>query len=232
MITPKMYYAKVIDNDDTNLDDGRKLARISVRILPEMKDVAVKYLTWLKPFVTDGMNVPQVDDYVWVVFTDEYFKEGFYINDKLFLNNFFDWDTINTNISKITEVGTITYPDIKCRQYVDGTIEFHNVSTSAHGVYHSSGAYQLIDPDGNIYSKDKSGNKITMDTSGVLIEDKTKNKVTMNTSGIRVHPFAGKDLVFQTVTSALWNPNILPNCIFSGAPHGGSGAGITDLKGS
>ncbi|KKN26755.1 hypothetical protein LCGC14_0871630, partial [marine sediment metagenome] len=27
-------------------------------------------------------------------------------------------------------------------------------------------------------------------------------------------------------------PNILPNCIFTGAPHGGSTAGITDLKGS
>ncbi len=214
MVTLQTYYAKVIDNDDTS-ELGGKLARVKIRLLPEMKDVAEKHLPWIKPFVTNGMNVPTIDDYVWVVFIDKYLKNGFYINDKLFLENFFDYSTIETNINKITEVGTITYPDIKCQTYKDGTIEFHNVSTGSHGVYHKSGAYQIIDPNGNIYLKDKTGNKISMEAAG-----------------IKFQPFVGKNLVLQTVTSALWNPNILPNCIFTGAPHGGSTAGITDLKGS
>ncbi len=215
-MTPLFYYhAKVVDNDDTNSDDNQKLARVQIRILPEMKDVGAKYLPWIKPFSINGMNVPQKNDYIITIFIDKFFRTGFYIDDKLFLENFFDYSTIETSIKKITEIGTVTYPDLKCRQYEDGTIEFHNISTGAHGVYHKSGAYQIIDPNGNIYLKDKTGNKISM-----------------NTTGIKFQPFAGKNLVLQTITSALWNPNILPNCIFTGAPHGGKTAGITDLKGS
>ncbi len=211
MIQLKFFYAKVIANDDTS-ELGGKLARIQVKILPEMKDVADKYLPWIKPFTTNGINVPAIDDYVWVVFVDKFFRTGFYINDKLFLENFFDYSTIETSIKKITEIGTVTYPDLKCRQYEDGTIEFHNVSTGAHGVYHKSGAYQIIDPNGNIYLKDASGNKVSMNSSGITLDTLV----------------SGKNITLKTGDAILFAPNTLPSCIFSGAVH----STITKLKGS
>ena len=33
-------------------------------------------------------------------------------------------------------------------------------------------------------------------------------------------------------TTNLWQPNMLPNCLFTGAPHGGPAAGINGLKGN
>ena len=38
-------------------------------------------------------------------------------------------------------------------------------------------------------------------------------------------------LILKTLDSGIWQPNILPACLLTGAPHGGPGAGITQLKG-
>jgi len=39
------------------------------------------------------------------------------------------------------------------------------------------------------------------------------------------------ELVLKTIGATMWCPNGLTNCLFSGAPHGGSAMGITGLKG-
>lgn len=40
-----------------------------------------------------------------------------------------------------------------------------------------------------------------------------------------------KEIILKTGDAASWAPCIVPNCIFSGAPHGGVVAGIVKLKG-
>jgi len=40
------------------------------------------------------------------------------------------------------------------------------------------------------------------------------------------------EIILKAVGSASWVPNSLPNCLYTGAPHGGPAAGITGLKGS
>ncbi len=95
---------------------------------------------------------------------------------------------------------------------------------------------------------DKQANKITLDDNGTKIKDKNGNEITMNSSLILVQAAAGKDLTIKgakvlvdgSVTevnlksgdAVTWLPNILPVCLFTGAPHGGPGAGIVKLKGS
>lgn len=38
-------------------------------------------------------------------------------------------------------------------------------------------------------------------------------------------------IMIKTPTGQLWQPNILPNCLVTGAPHGGAAAGITHMVG-
>jgi hypothetical protein len=58
-----------------------------------------------------------------------------------------------------------------------------------------------------------------------------KTKITVASGGdITVSTLTGT-LTLATADAALWKPNILPACLFTGAPHGGESAGITKLKG-
>jgi len=183
----QFYKAQVIDNNDT-----KKLARIKVRLLPEMRDVQTKYLPWVKPFVTDGINIPEENDFVWVVYLDKYLKNGFYINDKIFLENLFGYGGIQSDLNNVTEIGNTTYPNLKVKKYADGSLEFHNTSNGTHGIYQSTGAYFIMDSTGSIYLKDKSGNKISVGTSGITL---------------------------KTGDATLWSPNTIKFCPFTGAPH-------------
>ena len=56
----------------------------------------------------------------------------------------------------------------------------------------------------------------------------TTVKVNANTS-IELN---ATQITIKTPDSAPWQPSIIPNCLFTGAPHGGPGAGIVNLKGS
>jgi len=70
--------------------------------------------------------------------------------------------------------------------------------------------------------EDKDGNKITCKNTGIEIEDKNSNKVKMESTG----------MTLETGDASTWKPCIIPSCIFSGAPHGGSVGGIVKLKGA
>jgi len=91
-----------------------------------------------------------------------------------------------------------------------------------------------------------SGLLINVDKNGNIEMDNTKTSegnFNINISG-SAKVTSGKDITFQSGpgqpikmvsgdgTSVLWQPNLLPNCLFTGAPHGGPGAGITGIKGS
>jgi hypothetical protein len=196
-----LYKATVIDDNDP-----KKLSRVQIRVLPEMKDVQAKYLPWAVPHGGEGMasdnmthNPPEKNSHIWVYFLDKYFKSPYYIGAR-FIQGLCNYSGVTTSLGSITEIGSMVYPNPRFILHKDGTIEFHNSVTGAHGVYHKSGSYMIFDPSGNIYIS-KGTNKIKMETTGITIE--TGDAIT-------------------------WKPNTLPNCVFSGAPH----CAITKLKGA
>jgi len=75
-------------------------------------------------------------------------------------------------------------------------------------------------PDGLVIT-DVNGNVIETKTTGIIIEDVNGNIVEIGVAGVK----------FKTGDSSAWAPCTIQNCIFSGAPHGGTPAGITRLRG-
>jgi hypothetical protein len=86
---------------------------------------------------------------------------------------------------------------------------------------------------------DSQGNKVTLDSSGIIIEDLNGNKLTKSASGVILKDANGNEIqmaaagcTLKTGDASIWMPNILATCLFTGAPHGGTGAGIVKLKGA
>jgi hypothetical protein len=78
--------------------------------------------------------------------------------------------------------------------------------------------------DGVVIEISKGGMKIT--TEKDLDIESSGN---VNVKGTNVNLEGAVTL--KTGDSSSWSPNILPNCLYTGAPHGGSGGGINKLKG-
>ena len=77
---------------------------------------------------------------------------------------------------------------------------------------------------------DEDTGKITIDNGGQTLElDGTD--LTITTTGT-VTIGGATEVNLQTGDAAAWLPNILPNCLFTNAPHGGPVGGIVKLKGS
>ena len=63
---------------------------------------------------------------------------------------------------------------------------------------------------------------VTVEASGnATVKDGYGNEIQMRSAGITL----------KTGDAVAWAPNILPNCLFNGAPHGGAAAAIVKLKG-
>lgn len=84
---------------------------------------------------------------------------------------------------------------------------------------------------GEVCVYDKNGTKILLDETGNLkitaaknidLTDVNGNAVSLSTTGVEL----------KTGDAALWMPCIIGNCLFTGAPHGGTAAGIQKLKGN
>ena len=54
-----------------------------------------------------------------------------------------------------------------------------------------------------------------------MVYDKWGNQIRLTTLGIKL----------KSGDATIWMPSIIPNCPFSGAPHGGPTAGIVKLTG-
>jgi hypothetical protein len=187
MIPIKLYYAEVIDNDDQNHDDGKKLGRIKVKVLPEMKDIKDSYLPWIRPFIQKGMSSsqysyhsPEVGDKIWVIFLDDYWKEGYYLWGA-FIDGFFDYASIESDLGNIAESIDTTYPNVKFYYTPDGSLFFLNTDTGDKGFLNSNGLYVIIDTDGKsyFYFKDQE-HKFYNDNTEVYIQDDGKVTVTTN----------------------------------------------------
>lgn len=69
------------------------------------------------------------------------------------------------------------------------------------------------------------------EAADLTITGPSGNKAILDGSGnIKISSVSGT-LTLATTDAALWQPNILPNCLFTGAPHGGATGGIVNLKG-
>jgi len=102
---------------------------------------------------------------------------------------------------------------------------------------------------------DSTGNTVTMDDTGITI-DAGGTKVHYNNSGDinieagsskidikkdgdididsagTINIIAATELVLNSGDASLFAPNVILNCAFTGAPHGGTAAGIFKLKGA
>ena len=90
----------------------------------------------------------------------------------------------------------------------DDSIEIQNEKSSV-----------IIGADGSINIT--GAEEINIKSDANIIVDATAN-TTIKALG---------DLTLQTGDAVSWNPNILPACLFTGAPHGGVSGGIVKLKG-
>ena len=92
---------------------------------------------------------------------------------------------------------------------------------------HASGLMFTIDKDGNTkVDNTATDGAFTLNIAGdVNVNSQGDTKITTGPNG-------AIKLVSGDGTTSLWNPNVLPNCLFTGAPHGGEGAGLKGLKGA
>ena len=94
------------------------------------------------------------------------------------------------------------------------------------------GSVIQMDKDGITISDGANGNKITLDSSGAIVEDKHQNKVEMSQSGItiedknqnKIEMSASAINIYPAVmvnlgSAAVNMVNNLPACLFTGAPH-------------
>jgi len=212
MIKLNLYYAKI-----TNNNDPVKKGKLQIRLLPEFKDIKESLLPWADPFFSIGsstssysMNLPKIGSSVWVA-VDEMFTSFNYLFGAPF-EGLFDYASVKTSLDTISELSSTTYPDINFNLMESGNIHFENSVTGDIGILHNTGSYVLFDNTGKIYATS---------VGDITIKDGNGNEVLTSTSGIQL----------KTGDAVTWKPNILPNCLFTGAPHGGPTGGITKLTG-
>lgn len=111
----------------------------------------------------------------------------------------------------VTEDGAELSASVKLKN--NGTIELKSFEGST-----EKSSVQL-NKDGTI--------NITGNSNINIISD---SNITVDASANTTIKAAGT-LTLQTGDAVTWQPNILPACLFTGAPHGGSTGGIVKLKG-
>ena len=128
---------------------------------------------------------------------------------------------------------------IEIKNTNDGS-KFNTITMDAAGISVSDySANSLVTTfTGSVWT-DKNGNTVTLSADGTDIKDKTGNEIKMTSDGITAKDINGNEVIMaaagitlKTGDATPWMPNIVPNCIFSGSPHGGSGAGIVKLTGA
>ena len=128
---------------------------------------------------------------------------------------------------------------IEIKNTNDGS-KFNTITMDAAGISVSDySANSLVTTSTGSVWTDKNGNTVTLSADGTDIKDKTGNEIKMTSDGITAKDINGNEVIMaaagitlKTGDATPWMPNIVPNCIFSGSPHGGSGAGIVKLTGA
>jgi len=195
-----------------SIDDPDKLGLIQIRILPQMKDIKKDLLPWAKPFINKGfsastqsLNLPNEGDKIYV-YVDKDYRIFYYVTGA-YIEGLFNYADIKSSLGAVTELSDKEYPNINFELKTDGTIFFHNRISGDTGLLHSTGTYFIIDTNGYIFLSEVSGNKISIDDSGILVEDKNSNTVTMNSSGMKLEDKNGHDITMGS-TSVTINGNL------------------------
>jgi|WetSurMetagenome_2_1015567.scaffolds.fasta_scaffold03945_6 hypothetical protein len=158
--------ATVIDIDDTD-----KKGKVKVKIMPDLMDVEDDLLPWAIPFnslnstTIFSNDLPEVDSVIRVLVTSNW-QRVYYLQNRFF-ENLFNFDTVDTQLSTITEINNKEYKNLVFRMYLDGGLDFHNNDSGEHGIINKNGSYIFFDKDGKIIIN--SNDEITVNTSEKVI---------------------------------------------------------------
>ncbi len=213
------YPGKIVNNEDPE-----KLGRCQIRVYG-VYDEAIpdEDLPWAIPdFTFTGSTlgsfiVPTIDSIVNVyldnndMYTPKYTTKVLQKDSLSNMSSTYDKDYPNTMVFFETDNGDYFKINRKTLE-----AEFR----------HASGLIITIDKEGNANfdnSVASEGNVNLSVTGDVQVSAQGDIKLSTLEGNIYLQSASGD--------TALWQPNILPKCMFTGLPHGGEGAGITSLKG-
>lgn len=209
----QFYPAKVVDNKDPD-----KLGRCRVMVFGVYDGIPTDSLPWAIPdfgFIGSAIGsftVPPVDAIVNVYFDggDTYLPK--------YTTKVLTPSAIRNMVSDIEE----DYPNTMVLFETDNGDYFRiNRSANSMELQHSSGSFIRIDKEGNM--KIFAANNMEIRSDGEMVLN-AKGNVSVYGQQIKLPSKDG--------TSQIWQPNVCPNCLFTGVPHGGNMAGLMGLGGS
>jgi len=230
----KIGYGFVVDNDDTNAKDGKRLGRIQVRVLPEMEGVDPEMLPWLRPFATDGLrsgswslDIPLPGSKIYVAYLDDNWKEGYYLHG-FFLDGLINYDEAKKWVEDLMGNDTFLgdYPTVSLRVINNQLFYFLNKASGYVGIVHKAGSFISIDASGNITLKGKGQEKVSLTGGRVQVSANTVSlQADVENLSAKFLEIVAETLIAHGKTQP--SPegdgpfNCLPKCLFSGAPHAG-----------
>ncbi len=226
----KTYTGKVVDNDDPE-----KKYRCKVRVYgvysDEIPDEDLPWALMDATFVGSKIGsvvIPPNDAIVRV-----YFEDGD-IYKPVYTTKMLDSDNLSEEASE-------DYPDTMVLFETDAGEYFKiNRATNETEYHTASGVLITVDEDGNVAvsTEDAQEGTYGLTVKGDMdITTKGSSNITITVGGDATinakgtTKVKGTKVILKSVDSVAWKPNILPNCLFTGAPHGGQPT-INNLKGS
>lgn len=207
---------------DVELENGQTIYKSSVLSRQWVSDSGVA--------VTGKRDIPTIGAYVLVLFPD-----GRENPERTFVLGSFFLPVSDTPHTPFIDEGT---EGEEYERSPAGWTETINRETGRIDIQHDGGIVVTVDPETGLTVTDQHGNTVTTADSGVDIEDSNGNTMVMDNNGITIEDKNGNQVVLSSLGVKLktgdatsWMPNTVPACLFTGAPHGGPGAGITKLKG-
>jgi len=183
----KLFYGTVADNADPD-----QKGKVQVRLLPELQDARADTLPWVRPFTgaanttnTQAFDPPAKESPVWVVFTDEYFQQGYWLSGPPAEDDF-NFTSIQQTLAPLNLSG-LKPEETTFRRFADGTITFSNGKTKEFGTMHSTGSWSIIRANGSIEFSGK-------DQNSALVMLSTGEITYKSSVG---HRFTGKDMKFE-----------------------------------
>ncbi len=215
----KFYPAKVVSNKDPE-----EIGRVKLRVYGIYGDsIPDDDLPWALPdFSFIGSNLGS-----FIVPTVGTIVNAYFENDDFYLPKYTTKVLQKNVLEDMSSNYNDDYPNTMVFFETENGDYFKiNRKTFAMTFRHASGLIIKADKDGNILIDNTA-------TDGSL-DVKIAGDVDLTSQGdvkVQTGPSGGIRLVSGDGTTSLWQPNALPNCLYTGAPHGGTNAGITGLKG-
>ena len=246
-------------NESSTLNENNSASTNKISGIVSLETVNYYWARPLVKFVRDSkkgnrsgeIDVPQLGEKIPLIFIDEDPQKCYYMNSSITL----DGDNLpikNLEGSESSKSDEIKRPNIKVFfEAPNGNIigmDYNEEVNSFVIKFEGKHKFIMIDnPDkSEIRIEDKNGNKIVIDslTDNITINAK-KNVILNNQGNIDINSKGNSSIIsegnvtveaagtlsLKTADSATWLPNMIPNCLFTGAPHGGPAGGISNLKG-